>query len=73
MKTFGELSNGSMLAGCVESVSLFSEVRHVTPGKKPLEPSTIRILKDKLKEEYDFYYFVRQRFHSTLSALQQNN
>ena len=43
--------------------------KNVTKGKRPLNQTTIDILKAKLTEEYEFYYFVKQHFHNSLVSL----
>ena len=47
----------------------FSGQKNGSAGKKPLEPGTVDILKNKLKEEYEFYHFVRQNFHKKFSEI----
>ena len=42
---------------------IISGTKNRSKGKKPLHALTKEILKTKLKEEQEFYDFVRQTFH----------
>ena len=40
-------------------------------SEKPLDPETVSQLKLLMKEEYDLYHFIKQRFYSTVRAVQK--